>query len=137
MVNIRGRGLSRFVAGGAVAAALLGGTLAAAAPASAATGKNGVLESGEFGLYYLFNQGGYVFDLFLSDTDFSNDYFPGTGVQANDNTESYRNRDTLTWYVYTDAYAGGSEGWLPPGYQGNASSKFQNTISSAYYYKAR
>ena len=35
-------------------------------PASAATGKNGVVEVGEFGLYYVTGSSGLVFDLFVS-----------------------------------------------------------------------
>lgn len=103
------------------------------APANAATGKNGVLESGEFGLYYLQNQSSHVFDLFVSDDNFANDVFPGTSISANDNTESYRNRDTFWWHVFTNASYTGSHGCLPSGYTGNASATFKNTISSAYY----
>ena len=107
--------------------------LAMATPASAATGKNGVVESGEFGLYWLTGSSGLVFDLFLSDADFSNDVFPGTSINANDNTESYRNRDVYWWHVFTNANYGGSHGCLPAGWVGNASATFFNTISSAYY----
>jgi hypothetical protein len=135
MHNIMTRRVRRVVATGAALAALVGTGLATAGSASAA-GKNGVVESGEFGLYYSPNRGLPVFDLFVSDTDFSNDYFPGTTTRANDNTASYWNRDTLTWYVYTDANAGGNEGWLDPGYIGNASTTFRNRISSAYFYDA-
>ncbi|WP_322748472.1 MULTISPECIES: peptidase inhibitor family I36 protein [unclassified Frankia] len=121
-----------FIALAAVAACL-GTGLGVAAPANAATGKNGVLESGEFGLYYLQNQGGYVFDLYVSDSNFANDVFPGTSISANDNTESYKNRDTYWWHVFTNANYTGSHGCLPAGYSGNASATFKNTISSAYY----
>ncbi|MER8231260.1 peptidase inhibitor family I36 protein [Streptomyces sp. NPDC094049] len=132
----------RRVAATAVALAALGaGALATAGSASAATGKNGYLESGEFGLFYNSGQGGAVFDLFVSDDNFDDDWFPGpgngAGQKVNDNTASYWNADSLTWWVYTDAYAGGVEGSLPPGYVGDASSNFKNKISSAYYYKAR
>ncbi|MEU7020532.1 peptidase inhibitor family I36 protein [Streptomyces sp. NPDC046203] len=132
----------RRIAATTVALAALGaGALATAGSASAATGKNGVLETGEFGLYYNSNQGGAVFDLFLSDANFINDYFAGPGNGAgqnvNDNTASYKNRDSNTWWVYTNADAGGIEGSIPAGYSGNASTTFKNEISSAYYYKAR
>jgi hypothetical protein len=128
--------LRRLAVTGVALAAVGGVGIATAGSASAATGKNGTVESGEFGLYYVTGSSGLVFDLFVSDSNFSGDVFPGTSISANDNTESYRNRDTLTWYVYTNAGAGGSEGWLDPGYVGNASSTFKNTISSAYYYDA-
>jgi hypothetical protein len=121
----------RTLAGLAAGGALVAGALIAGAPADAA-GKNGSCESGEFCLYYLQNQGGYVFDLYVSDTDFSNDVFPGTSISANDNTESYRNRDSYYWHVFTNANYGGSHGCLPAGYVGNASATFKNTISSAY-----
>lgn len=123
----------RFTAAALVLAAAAASTTALAAPASAATGKNGVLESGEFGLYYLRGSSGTVFDLLVSDSDFSNDVFPTTGVRANDNTESYRNRDVYWWHVFTDAGYSGAHGCLPSGYVGDASSTFFNTISSAYF----
>ncbi|CCH32709.1 peptidase inhibitor family I36 protein [Actinosynnema sp. NPDC047251] len=116
---------------GAVLAAVLGLTMAAG-PAGAA-GKNGSLESGEFGLYYLTGQSGWVFDLYVSDSNFADDNFPGTGVSADNNTESYRNRDSFWWHVFTGAGYTGSHGCLSPGYVGNASATYKNTISSAYY----
>ncbi|MFE9769968.1 peptidase inhibitor family I36 protein [Streptomyces sp. NPDC005808] len=128
--------LRQLAVTGVALAALGTAGIATAGSASAATGKNGVVEVGEFGLYYVTGSSGTVFDLFVSDTNFSGDVFPGTSISANDNTESYRNRDSLTWYVYTNAGAGGSEGWLDPGYVGNASTTFKNKISSAYYYDA-
>jgi hypothetical protein len=111
----------------------LASVIITAAPANAATGKNGVLESGEFGLFYLQNQSGYVFDLFVSDSNFADDVFPGTAISANNNTESYSNRDVVWWHVFTGASYTGSHGCLPAGYDGNASATFKNTISSAYY----
>ncbi|MFB7370384.1 peptidase inhibitor family I36 protein [Streptomyces sp. NPDC056222] len=132
----------RRVAATAIALAAIGaGALATAGSASAATGKNGYLESGELGLYYNSNQAGAVFDLYVEDTDFWGDTFPGPGAgagqSANDNTASYWNRDSNVWWVYTDRNAGGAEGSLPVGHVGNASVTFKNKISSAYYYKAR
>ncbi|MFD7863959.1 peptidase inhibitor family I36 protein [Streptomyces sp. NPDC057682] len=103
--------------------------------------KDGYLDAEEFGLYYSPNQQGCVFDLYSYDSDFSDDYFKpfvgscnGQGQSVNDNTASYYNRDTLTWWVYTDANAGGGEGSLPPGHIGNASTAFRNKISSAFHY---
>ena len=115
-----------------VAAVALVGMIGAA-PASAATGKNGVVESGEFGLYYSTGSSGLVFDLFVSDDNFSNDVFPGTSIGADNNTESYRNRDTFWWHVFTGYGYTGSHGCLPPGHVGNASATYKNTISSAFY----
>lgn len=128
--------LGRLLAGAAVLCIAGAVGIASAGSAEAATGKNGNLESGEFGLYYAPDRGVPVFDLYVSDEDFSNDYFPNTTIRANDNTASYWNRDTFTWYVYTNAYHTGSKGWLDPGYIGNASSTFRNKISSAYWYDA-
>ena len=110
----------------------LAAAVVTATPASA-TDKDGVLEPGEFGLYYLDNQSGWVFDIFVADTNFSNDVFPGTGISANNNTESYWNRDAFWWHVFTGANYTGSHGCLPSGHVGNASATFTNTISSAYY----
>ncbi|MBD0707169.1 MULTISPECIES: peptidase inhibitor family I36 protein [unclassified Streptomyces] len=118
-------------------AALGGGALATAGSASAATHKNGYLESGELGLYYSPDRGGAVFDLYVGDDDFSDDWFPGPGTGAgqpvNDNTASYWNNDFYTWLVYTDARRGGIQGSLPAGYIGNATANFRNKISSAYF----
>ncbi|MFE3073195.1 peptidase inhibitor family I36 protein [Streptomyces sp. NPDC059247] len=131
----------RRVAATAVALAALGAGALATAGSASATTKNGSLETGEFGLFYNSGQGGAVFDLYIADDNFDDDWFPGpgngAGQKVNDNTASYWNADSLTWWVYTDAYAGGVEGSLPPGYLGDASSNFKNKISSAYHYKAR
>lgn len=129
--------LARKLAALAVTAvALVGLSAVSAAPTSAATGKNGVVESGEFGLYYVTGSSGLVFDLFVSDDNFSNDVFPGTSIIADNNTESYRNRDSFWWHVFTGYGYTGSHGCLPPGHVGNASVTFKNTISSAYYSSA-
>ena len=108
-------------------------TIAVAGPAAAATGKNGVVESGEFGLYLGPGSSGIVFDLLVSDSNFSGDVFPGTSISANNNTESYRNRDSFWWHVMTGSSYTGSHGCVPAGFVGNASATFKNTISSAYY----
>ncbi|THA72811.1 hypothetical protein E6P78_01335 [Streptomyces sp. A0958] len=134
----------RRLTGVALAAtAVTGLTLTTAGPASAATNKNGNVESGEFGLYYNSNYAGCVFDLLNSDGNFSGDYFrsstssqtcPGQGQSTDNNTASYWNRDVTAWEVYTKAGRAGIEGYLPLGYYGNASVTFKNEISSAYYF---
>ncbi|WP_406453523.1 peptidase inhibitor family I36 protein [Streptomyces sp. NBC_00876] len=125
------------------ATAVTGLTLATAGTASAATNKNGNVESGEFGLYYNSNFAGCVFDLLESDGNFSGDLFrsstssqscPGQGQSTDNNTASYWNRDVTAWDVYTKASRGGIKGSLPLGYYGNASTTFKNAISSAYYF---
>jgi hypothetical protein len=103
-----------------------------ATPADA-TGKNGVVESGEFGLYWLTGSSGLVFDLYFADNDFNNDVFPGTSIPAANNTESYRNRDVYWWHVFTSPGYTGSHGCLPAGYVGDASGTFRNNIESAYF----
>ncbi|MBD0707176.1 MULTISPECIES: peptidase inhibitor family I36 protein [unclassified Streptomyces] len=126
----------RRVAVTALALAALGGGALATAGSASANEKNGFMERSEFGLYYSPDRGGAVFDLFASDEDFSDDWFPGSGAgagqSANDNTASYWNNDFYTWLVYTDARRGGIQGSLPPGHIGNASGDFRNKISSAY-----
>jgi hypothetical protein len=122
------RALTLLLAGAMAVIGIMVGTGTASA-----TGKNGVVESGEFGLYYVQGSSGLVFDLFVSDGDFRNDVFPGTGISADNNTESYRNADSFWWHVYTGVGGTGSHGCLPPGYVGNASATYRNTISSAYY----
>ncbi|WP_326628722.1 MULTISPECIES: peptidase inhibitor family I36 protein [unclassified Streptomyces] len=131
----------RFAGAALAIAAAAGITLGTAGQALAAE-KNGVLDSGEIGLFYNSGQSGCVFDLAYADTNFSGDVFKGgscsgSGQSVNDNTASYWNQDVYTWWVYTDANAGGIEGSVPADYFGNASSNFKNEISSAYWYKAR
>jgi peptidase inhibitor family I36 len=129
--------IRRLAATAVVFTAISAAVLATAVPASAATGKNGKIEVGEFGLYWGHNFQSPIFDLLLADGNFSDDDFPTmTSRGVDNNTEAYWNDDSYRWYVYTGAHATGTEGWIPPGYTGNASSKFQNTISSAYYYDA-
>ncbi|MEV4427351.1 hypothetical protein AB0K23_18550 [Streptomyces sp. NPDC049602] len=129
--------------GVALAATAMVGIGLVTAPSASALGKDGVLETYEFGLYYNSGQVGCVFDLFNYDTNFSGDTFwkasgtcNGYGQSTNDNTASYYNRDTGTWWVYTDAGADGAEGYLPAGYKGDAGSTFKNKISSSYPYDA-
>jgi hypothetical protein len=134
-VRIRNSRLARRAAAVGTAVALAGGVgLATATPAAAATHKNGVCEVGEPCLYYLTDYRGYIFDLYFSDGDFRNDVFPGTNIRADNNTESFWNRDTYTWYVYTGYYRGGYRGYISPGDYDNFNSTFFNTVSSAYWY---
>ncbi|MFR9676307.1 peptidase inhibitor family I36 protein [Streptomyces sp. TR06-5] len=123
--------LGKLAAVAAGTAGLLAGTVTSAA----ADPKNGVLETYEFGLYYNSGTAGCVFDVYDSDSDFSNDTFvgscSGSGQTTNDNTASYWNRDDVfDYYVYTDANYHGSWGTIPSGYSGNASSTFKNEISA-------
>jgi hypothetical protein len=124
--------ITRKLAALAISIVALVGVIGVTTPASA-TEKNGVVESGEFGLYWLTGSSGLVFDLFFSDSNFAGDVFPGTSIPADNNTESYRNRDSFWWHVFTGAGYTGSHGCLPPGWVGNASATFKNTISSAFF----
>lgn len=112
--------------------AALAGVLAVATPANASH-KDGVLDGGELGLYFYQNQGGAVFDLLISDTNFAGDVFPASGASADNNTESWRNRDSFAWRVYTGANYTGSVACVSAGTSGNAAATFRNTVSSAYY----
>ncbi|MFI2352013.1 hypothetical protein ACH492_34435 [Streptomyces sp. NPDC019443] len=123
--------------------ALGSASLATAGSASAATHDNGVMEQGEFGMYYNSYQGGCVFDLFNADGNFSGNYFKtgpyrsscgGMGESTNDNTASFHNWDNYTWHVFTDSSGGGVHGWLDSGIKGNFSTNFKNEVSSAYWY---
>jgi hypothetical protein len=121
----------KIIAVTASAAAVLG--MAATATPASAVGKNGVLESGELGLYFLSGFRPPIFDLFLSDSNFADDVFPGTGIGADNNTESARNNDTFTWHVHTGANFTGSDGCMPPGLAGDFIPAFKNTVSSARF----
>ena len=131
-------GAALAVAGGTAFAAAPSASAApvpASGPSVAAVHKNGVCESGEFCLYYLANYGGPIFDLFFSDNDFSDDYFPtAPSIRVNDNTESFWNRDTYTWYACVSPNRGGPCGSATPGDYGNLSSTYKNRLSSAYWY---
>ncbi|MEU9301662.1 hypothetical protein [Streptomyces sp. NPDC048269] len=127
----------RTLASGCVTAVSVSALLLAAAGPSAAMGKDGILQTDEFGLFYNQYQSGCVFDLYGEDLNFNNDYFKsgctgGTSL-VNDNTESYWNRDVYAWKVGTDANLDGNVGELPSGYSGNASLTFKNKISSATF----
>jgi Peptidase inhibitor family I36 len=111
------------------------GLLISTTTSAAATSKNGVLETYEFGLYYNSNYAGCVFDVYDSDNNSSDDKFKGScsgsDQTTNDNTASYWNRnDVFDYYVCTDADYHGSWGSIPSGYKGNASSTFKNKIST-------
>ncbi|MFJ7271294.1 hypothetical protein ACIQV3_32405 [Streptomyces sp. NPDC099050] len=131
--------LNKIAAGCAAAVSVGAVLLASAAPAAANTERNGYLETSEFGLYYNSNQGGCVFDLMSSDWNFYNNLFvgpencEGRNRVTNDDTASYRNRDTYTWKVATEVNLTGLIGSLPPGYTGNASINFKNKITSATF----
>lgn len=118
------------------AAGLVLGAVGVSAGSASAAGKDGWLTSGEFGLFCFQNQQNSVFDLYISDTNFADDTFKGSqscaGSSTNDNTESYSNQDSFEWSVHTDLNGGGYDGYLGPGYKGNASATFKNKISSAY-----
>jgi hypothetical protein len=122
------RSLSALVA----TAAIVLSALFAAAPANAVH-KDGVVDAGEFGLYYNFNYGFPVFDLFFSDSDFYPDVFPGTGIWADNNTRSFWNRDTYTWQACTGYSYTGTCGVATPGQYDNLASAFVDTLSSARF----
>ncbi|MET9962960.1 hypothetical protein ABZ128_28500 [Streptomyces sp. NPDC006326] len=118
------------------AAGLVLGAVAVSAGSASAAAKDGWLTSGELGLFCYQNQGNSVFDLYTSEGDFQDDYFKGSqscaGHTTNDYTESFSNRDSYTWDVYTNAFGGGNGGYLSANTKGNLSATFTNSISSAY-----
>ncbi|MFD4372616.1 hypothetical protein [Streptomyces sp. NPDC058486] len=121
--------------GAALAAAALC-TLTAAGTASAVE-KDGWLTANEMGLYCNSYQGSSVFDLGSHswDENLGNDYFKGSlscaGQKVDNNTASYWNRTSdNTLNVFTGTHSTGSQGYIPPGYVGNASATFKNKISS-------
>ncbi|MEV7416862.1 peptidase inhibitor family I36 protein [Streptomyces sp. NPDC089919] len=130
--------LRRLASVSLTAAALGAALLTTAAPATAYA-KDGYLEADEFGLFYSIGNTGCVFDLYGSDVNFTDNTFKGPsgcagyGRNVNDNTESYRNRDVVTWQVWTDKDYDGSLGFVPRGYSGDASTTFRNKISSSNY----
>ncbi|MCX5146205.1 MULTISPECIES: hypothetical protein [unclassified Streptomyces] len=118
------------------AAGLILGAIGVSAGSASAAAKDGWLTSGELGLFCYSNQGNSVFDLYTSEGDFQDDYFKGSQSCANhttnDYTESFSSKDSYTWDVYTDAWGGGSGGYISPNTKGNFGSTFFNSVSSAY-----
>jgi len=127
------------------AVAALAASVAMAVPAQAATEENGVVEAGEFGLYYVpgsgtnyfnkysgwvFDSSSYIFDLGILDVYGLPYRFPGTWTNVNNNTASYRNRSTHSWWVATGVKGTGYVGCLPAGYVGDASYTYRNAITS-------
>ncbi|MFI5531061.1 peptidase inhibitor family I36 protein [Kitasatospora sp. NPDC051853] len=121
--------LTTFATGLTAAACLV---LAGAGPAGAAE-LDGVSEPGEFAIYGGPNTTYEVLDLYLSRGDFTQLSWPRYGGAVNDQNESYWNRDSYTWHVYSDIYRGGRHGWINAGVASNATSTFWHQISSAYY----
>lgn len=124
--------LTRITALTAVAS--LAAAVAMASPAQA-TEHNGIVESGELGLYYSPGSTGLVFDLYYDDSNFSDNVFPkNTSIRVDNNTASYRNPadDWADWFVTTGANYTGSAACLTDGYVGNATTTFRNQISSAF-----
>ncbi|MEV6682547.1 hypothetical protein AB0N09_37650 [Streptomyces erythrochromogenes] len=118
------------------AAGLVIGAVAVSAGSASAAAKDGWLNSGELGLFCESNQQSSVFDLYVSDENFANDYFKGSqscaGHTTNDYTESFINQDNYTWWVYTDWKGLGTGGYLSPNTRGNLASTWFNKVSSAY-----
>ncbi|MFJ8233118.1 hypothetical protein ACIQ9E_24720 [Streptomyces sp. NPDC094448] len=101
---------------------------------------DGRLDDTEFGLYYNSNNAGCVFDIWVGDADFRNNYFKspsillncsGIGRLVDNDAASYWNRAHETFYVFTGYKGGGLEGSIPAGYSGNASTNYKNALSSA------
>lgn len=121
----------------AAAAGLILATMGIGAAPASATEKDGWLTTGEFGLFCYRNQTDSVLDLYASDINFGDDYFKGKQSCANqlaDNyTESYLNRDSIAWNIYTGWGGQGFSATIPSGARGNTTSTFTNTISSAFF----
>ncbi|MFE2555127.1 hypothetical protein ACFXGT_03695 [Streptomyces sp. NPDC059352] len=132
---MKNTGLRRTLSTAVALGALGAGALATAAPASAAN-KDGYLDYHEFSLTYYASQTGSWTDFLYDEALLSNDTFitpgDGQGKIVDNNAESYFNRDNVTWYVYTNSYAGGIEGWIPAEHLGNFSTNFKNQVSSIY-----
>ncbi|MEV7526657.1 hypothetical protein [Streptomyces sp. NPDC091371] len=121
----------------ATAGLVLSAVAVGAGPASAAE-KDGWLNEGELGLFCWQDQSNSVFDLYEIDINFYNDNFKGTrscaGQLTDNNTESWSNRDTYTWKVYTGSGGQGYMTTLGSGGRGNLNSTFFNQITSAFWH---
>ncbi|MFG2880466.1 hypothetical protein ACGFYU_36545 [Streptomyces sp. NPDC048337] len=127
----------RMLVTGCAATVSAGVLLLAGAGPSAAYGKDGILENQEFGLFYNSGGAGCVFDLYGEDLNFNDNHFKsgcnGAGQSVDNNTASYKNWDVYAWKVATDPNIDGNVGEIPSNYEGNASYKFKNEISSSTY----
>jgi hypothetical protein len=106
----------------------LGAGTGAAAPDDVtpqATNFNGDCESGEFCLFIHDNQDSYAIDYGAAgsrtcDQTYSNNNFPGTNINVNDEVSSWWNRlSGITVRVYAGLYYSGASQDLPPGSRGN------------------
>jgi hypothetical protein len=94
---------------GAASLAATAGLVGTATSASAAE-RDGVCEAAEFCLYFTQGFGEPLFDLFVDDADFGDDFFPGEpSLPVNDNTRSYSNQDTFVWRVFDEPNFAGEE----------------------------
>lgn len=120
------------------AAGLVLGMVAVGAGSASAAEKDGWLTDGELGLFCWTDQANSVFDLYVNDINFYDDSFKGSrscsGQLTDNNTESWSNRDTYTWKVYTGSGGQGYQTNLAAGGRGNLNSTFFNQISSAFYF---
>jgi len=85
--------VKKAVAALAVVAGMLGGTVAVATPASAASG-NGVIESGEFVLWLHSNYSGPLRDEYGSVGNYAGYYFINSTMPLNDEASSIANYDS-------------------------------------------
>ncbi|MFJ8012672.1 hypothetical protein [Streptomyces sp. NPDC096339] len=120
------------------AAGLVLGVLSLGAGSASAEEKDGWLNDGELGLFCMLDQTNSVFDLYVNDINFYPDAFKGSrscsGQLTDNNTESWSNRDTYTWKVYTGSGGAGYMATLGAGTRGNMNGTFFNQTSSAFFF---
>ncbi|WP_233868570.1 peptidase inhibitor family I36 protein [Streptomyces sp. ST2-7A] len=111
--------------------ALAAGALIAGTGTAQAWYWDGKVDVGEFGGYSGFLSTGSVIDTPYNYPTLANEYYANSYSLIVDNTiSSYWNRHSGTWNVYTGYNYSGVHGWLPSGHRGDASSTFNNKISS-------
>lgn len=117
----------------------VGAGAAIAAPAHAATARNGVCESGEFCLYYNSNEAGSVSDFTTSIANYGatqpgcydfKGSGAGKGLCVKNNAASVWNRTSKTVYVYYNSNYGGSKQAIAAGAKANLNSTLKNNDAS-------
>lgn len=137
--TIRTSVLRRFAAAGAITTTLMTGLLVTAAPAQAATARNGVCETGEFCYYYNSDHAGSLSDFSGSVSDLGatqpscydfKSAGNGKGVCVKNNAASVWNRTGGGVTVFFNSGYGGAEQTVAAGGKVNLNSTLKNQNAS-------
>ncbi|MEV4755595.1 peptidase inhibitor family I36 protein [Micromonospora sp. NPDC049559] len=131
--------IGRIITAGVASLGIAGGLMITASPASAATARNGVCESGEFCLYYYPNMTGSVSDFSSSVSNYGDSQptcyeFRGPGLGqgqcVKNNAMSVRNLSSRAVTVYYNSGFAGASQTFASGQAANLISTLSNNNAS-------